>query len=227
MPRLKMQGLSGAFEFFDGQMDDYQLGLWVAEQCRGQGVVIHEHTKVAAVTPSGRVALENGGVCQFDRVVNVAGPSAEQLLASSGLSSPVNLDLIRGSHLVINRPCTQAYLLEVPSSRRIFFVLPWKGHMLIGTTEIRQALTASILCSDEEKKYLLAAYNEWMDDAIGVEDILESFAGLRPLLSSSNDPARVSREYVVHRNQCLVSVFGGKWTTSMALAEKVKNEVLK
>ncbi|MEI7456631.1 MAG: glycerol-3-phosphate dehydrogenase/oxidase [Nitrosomonadales bacterium] len=220
-PNLKADGLIGGYLFHDGQMDDYALGMWVADQCRQEGVKILENTSVQKVLPDGNLETQDGQHFQFDRIVNVAGPWAERLLQQSGIKYPVRLDLVRGSHLIVNRSCDHAYLLEVPGERRIFFVLPWKGKTMIGTTEVRQDLDEPISCSKEELSYLLKAYNHWMAIPVSEQDVIDTFAGVRPLLSSVDDPSRVTREYAIHRDGMIVNVFGGKWTTCCALADKV------
>lgn len=80
-----------------------------------------------------------------------------------------------------------------------------------------------ITCSEYEKAYLLDAYNHYRFDNITSASIVESFSGLRPLVKSAYDPTRASREYVIYRNNKLVTVLGGKWATSLALARKVSN----
>ena len=122
---------------------------------------------------------------------------------------------------MVKKSCTQAYLLEVPNERRIFFVLPWGGKTLIGTTEVRHHLDEPIECSKSESDYLISAYNHWMAEPIGHYDIESTFAGVRPLLKSADDPSRVTREYTIRREEKLINVFGGKWTTSCALADKI------
>lgn len=224
-PALKTDDLLGGFRYHDGQMDDHRLGLWVAEQCRQAGVVIKEGAAVGSVSPDGKLTLAKGEPMAFDQILNIAGPWAEKLLTDSGIEPQYRLDVVRGSHLVVACPCVHALLLEVPGDKRIFFVLPWKGNSLIGTTEVRQALEASIACSDEETDYLIKAYNHFHARSISAADILETFAGIRPLVKSSSDPTRARRDYAFQRDGKLLSVFGGKWTTSLALAEKLKRKV--
>ena len=226
-PQLKIQDLLGGFEFYDGQMDDYSLGMWVAEQCKISGVTILENTEVDTVSVDGALKTSDGEAYQFDKIVNVAGPWAEFLLQKSISGSPIKLDLIRGSHLIVKRSCKQAYLLEVPNERRIFFVLPWQEKTLIGTTEVRQNLDEPIECSKSESDYLIKAYNHWMAEPISESDIDSTFAGVRPLLTSEDDPSRVTREYAIRTDGKLISVFGGKWTTTCALAEKIMKVVTK
>lgn len=221
-PDLQPAGLLGAFLFFDGQMDDQQLGLWVAQQARQQGVRLHEHSPVQAVRPDGQLLLAKEAQWrQFDQVVNIAGPWANQLLEQSGLSSPQALDLVRGSHLLLPPVCQYGHMLEVPGEARIVFVLPFKGQTLLGTTEVRQLLTEPIRCSDAERQYLLNVYNHYFCTARAPADVQSEFAGVRPLLGGATDASKASREYAMHRQQQLLTVHGGKWTTARALAKQV------
>ncbi|NTU49945.1 MAG: glycerol-3-phosphate dehydrogenase/oxidase [Desulfobulbaceae bacterium] len=223
-PTLVKQNLLGGYEFSDGLMDDYTLGLWVAEEARKSGVAITEHCEVTSIDcEEGVLKTADGKTFRYDRVLNIAGPWAHQLLQRSGIEAPYMLDPIRGSHLVLDTPCNQAYLLEIPGERRIFFVLPWKGQTLLGTTEVRQSLDDQIVCSKEDKAYLLAAYRHYFPDRN--PEVVETFSGLRPLLYSAKDPSLATREYAFHRTGNLLTVFGGKWTTAMALAEKVTKAI--
>jgi glycerol-3-phosphate dehydrogenase len=110
-------------------------------------------------------------------------------------------------------------LLEVPGEHRIFFTLPWQGQTLLGTTEVRQGLDQPIVCSEQERNYLVEAYQYYWPKS--TPQVIGSFAGLRPLLKSAENPSHATREYAIHRSQKLITVLGGKWTTAMALAKKV------
>jgi glycerol-3-phosphate dehydrogenase len=177
-PRLNPSGLIGGWQFWDGQMDDLALGLWVAERAREAGVVLCEDA-----------------------------------------AAPFQIDPVRGSHLVLSDPTTHAYLVEVPGERRIAFLLPWKGGTLVGTTEVRQRLDEPIRADDREITYLSALYRHYLPGA--PMQITGTFAGLRPLIRSAVDPGRATREYALHREGRLLTVFGGKWTTARALATQV------
>jgi len=225
-PDIKQTGLLGGYQFYDGQMDDYQLGRWIAGEAIKTGATIHENQSVNRITTTGALWLASEDEPkQFDRIINVAGPWAEQLIKQSGLNLPYQLDLVRGSHLIANRTCTTPLFLEVPNQKRIYFVLPWKGQTLIGTTEVRQALNAPIECSKEEQDYLITAYNHYHNQPIQLEEITESFAGVRPLIKSKDNPSQATREYAIHQDSQLVTVLGGKWTTTLALARKVSKVV--
>jgi len=223
-PQLKPNGLKFGFSFVDGQMDDNVLGLWAANQCKGEGVNIHENTVVEKVDEDGHLWV-NGEEKEFDRIINIAGPWAEALLKASNISSKYQLDLVRGSHIVIDGELSHGYLLEVPHEDRIFFVLPYHGQILIGTTEVRQQIHEPIEPSKDEINYLIGAYNHYFEFQISNNDIGHTFTGVRPLIKSSDDPTNATREYEIESHGKLTSVFGGKWTTARQLGRKVCREV--
>jgi glycerol-3-phosphate dehydrogenase len=218
---LKMNILIKGFSYYDGQMDDYQLGLWAANQAEQyENLTIRENTIVTRVSNDGEV-INNGRIEQFDKIVNIAGPWAHQLLKDSDIHSDLELDLVKGSHIIINKKMEHGYLLEIPNERRIFFVLPYRDQTLIGTTEVRQLILDDIKPSQEEIKYLINAYNNYFLNQITELDVVNSFSGLRPLIKDALDPNKITREYAIQTNKNLISVFGGKWTTARQLAKKV------
>ena len=218
-PNLDSNGLQGGFEFSDGQMDDYALGMRVADQAKKSGVEIAEHTEVKVITSAGQVTVTSGDTHKYDRLINIAGPWAHQLMRQSEIETPFQLDLVRCSHIVLQHSCQQAYLLEAPIDRHLFFVFPWQGNTLVGTTEERQGLDEPIACSREEQDYLVDAWSHYFSNT--QPKIHEVFAGLRALLRSAQDPNKASREYAIHHSENLITVFTGKWATALALAEKV------
>lgn len=217
-PEFRHKQLRAVYSYWDGQMDDYQLGLWVADQVRESGGRIFEHTGIERVGVNGDVMTEFGDEQSFDRVINVAGPWAEHLLSQSGIRSDTHLDLLRGSHLLLDREIDRAFTLEVPGERRVIFVLPYQGKTLLGTTEVRQQLDEPVIVSEEERDYLLHVYQYYFPNQ-ELPEVLDSFAGVRPLLKSHSNPNKASREYAIERQGKLTTVFGGKWTTARALAE--------
>lgn len=53
----------------------------------------------------------------------------------------------------------------------------------------------------------------------------ESFAGVRPLIAQPGNPSANTREHAIERHGRVVSVFGGKWTTSRLLGEQLADEL--
>jgi glycerol-3-phosphate dehydrogenase len=216
---LRGDNLKGGYRYLDGQMDDYRLGLWAADEAQQAGVTVREHCAVSRVDATGTLVVNGAEEC-FDTIINAAGPWAESLLKASGLSASVALDTVRGSHLLLDRPLSQGYLLEVPGERRVVFVLPYQRRTLIGTTELRQDPDAPVECSAEEETYLLALYNHYFCTRATSADVVGRFAGIRPLIRSADDPNRALRDYQFDAHGRILTVFGGKWTTAPSLARE-------
>ena len=225
-PEFSKSGLLAVFSYSDGQMDDKELGLLLADELKSKGCRLFENSSVSRLESDGTIHLESGECYQFDKVINVAGPWAKTLLQQSKMTSETRLDLIRGSHIIIERPLASGFILEVPNEERVFFVLPHHGRTLVGTTEVRQRVDEPIKASQEEIDYLLGAYQHYFDNGVNETDIVGHYAGLRPLLISHKNPNKASREYAIEKNGEVISVFGGKWTTSRALGEKLARQYL-
>lgn len=220
---LARHGLRGVFSYFDAQMDDSALGLWAADQARQAGVAMTDHTEVLCISADGEVVSSRGSH-RFDVIVNAAGPWAKQMLERSGIVSTTRLDLVRGSHLVVRRGLSAGFALQRPGDSRLVFALPYHGHhgrTLIGTTEVRQSLLDPIECSAEERQYLLSSYNMFFAKPIEESDIETTFAGVRPLVDAGLSSHEQRRGATVETRDRVVTIFGGKWTTSRALGREV------
>jgi len=215
-PGLSADGLVGAWAFFDAQMDDYALGNWVIEQFRQLGGELVTDFEVRDL------AVLDG----FDRIVNATGPWAMQLRETMPGKPSYTLDWVRGSHIVLDRVCPAAMLLEVPGSSRIFFVLPYKGRTLVGTTEVRQSGPNNPGPSEDEIRYLLDAHNHYLAPAAMRCDVVEAFSGVRPLLRSADNPSKATREWAFERTGNVLHIYGGKWTTAKLQGDEAANRIL-
>jgi len=225
-PDLECSELLGAWQFWDGQMDERALGRWVLNQARSAGAAIHEGITVQQLTATGQISTE-AGEAHFDWLVNAAGPWALRLLQRSGLVTDIRLDLVRGSHLLVpvlsglSLP-SQGLFVEVQGTTRIAFLLPYQGQLWMGTTEEQQSLEEPISASESERELLqdLVARHlpAWAETARQKGCF---FVGLRPIVHSADDVSRASRDAVFRRHGQLITVFGGKWTTARALAERL------
>ena len=224
------EGLRGGFSYWDAQVDDFALVRAVVRSAARDGVEVREQTRVDALRRDGKnwiVRTNHGDERRYDLIVNAAGPWMNELLRANGIRARYVLSLVRGSHIVLDRPAGEAgVLLQSKSDRRVFFVLPWKGGTLVGTTEVvhREPLD-SVAPSDEEIAYLIERFNQYFRDPIGPGDVVSAFAGVRPLVGRAANPGAIARDYRVVRSGNLVNVFGGKMTTFMSLARKVAMRV--
>ncbi len=164
-------------------------------------------------------------------VVNAAGPWVDSVLDATGERFPRLIGGTKGSHIIVSRfkgAPRDAFYVEAESDGRPFFILPWNGLFLIGTTDIRYEEDLSrVRASAEEVDYLLAETNRVFPDAgLGVGDVHYAYAGIRPLPRRAHGPeSAITRKHIIksHRRAAhgLLSVVGGKLTTYRSLAEQV------
>ena len=220
-PCLKRERLLGGYLFEDGQMDDYALGNWALDRIVERGAVVRRHCPILCVDTAGGVVTDRGRE-QFDAVVNACGPWAGELLDRSGIARQHRLELVRGSHLLVAGRIDCGFLLESPDDGRPCFVLPYGDYTLVGTTEVRQSLDEPIVCSAGERAYLTRLYNAWFEPDLDAAGSITSFAGVRPLVAAAGGNLHaLTRESAIEVHGRLVSIFGGKWTTSRQLGVRV------
>ena len=222
-------GLRGGFVYYDAQVDDYALARLVVDSAVHEGATVREETRVVSLRRNGKewIVGTSSGDERFDFVVNAAGPWMNALLAENRIRSRYRLSLVRGSHLVLKHRVAEAgMLLQSVSDRRVFFVLPWKGTTLVGTTEVmHDGSLENVSATDPEIDYLIARFNRYVRDPIGRDEIASTFAGVRPLVGRSTNPSALARDYRLERRGNLLNVFGGKMTTFRSLAEKAAMRV--
>lgn len=230
------EGLRGGFSYWDAQVDDFALVRTVVRCAARDGVEVREQTRVDALRhDSDRwiVRTESGEERRFPLIVNAAGPWMNELLRANDIPAAYVLSLVRGSHLVLTRRAGDiGLLLQSTSDRRVFFVLPWKGITLVGTTEVVQSEPLDgVHASEDEIDYLLARYNRYFRTPLSRRDVARTFAGVRPLVGRAfigraiagraTKPSAIGRDSRVVRDRNVINVFGGKMTTFMALARRV------
>ena len=223
---LVREGLRGGFSYRDAQTDDYALARTVVASAIAEGATVREETRVVSLRRNGKewiVTTAGGAAQRFDFVINAAGPWMNGFLAENRIRSRYRLSLVRGSHLVLKQQLADAgMLLQSFSDRRVFFVLPWKGTTLVGTTEVmHQSSLEHVQATDAEIDYLVARFNRYVSQPISHDDIASTFAGVRPLVGRATNPSAIARDYRLERRGNLLNVFGGKMTTFRSLADKV------
>ncbi len=219
-------GLRGGFSYWDAQVDDFALVRTVIASAIRDGATVRERTRIDSVQRDGEewiLRTEHGDEPRFDLVVNAAGPWMNELLRANGIDAPYVLSLVRGAHIILTHAISNTgLLLQSTTDRRVFFVLPWKGTTLVGTTEVVQETPPDLAhASAEEVEYLIQRFNRYFRTPIGQADVQSAFAGVRPLVGRATNPSAIGRDFRVVREGNLINVFGGKMTTFMALARKV------
>ena len=236
-PFLAPDGLKSGFRYGDCQEDDARLCLTVVAAAQSAGVVTANRVEaISLIEHEGRVSgaevrdTETGEHWSMKAAATVTttGPWTPQLL---GAVSP-KVKLVAGTHLVLPAipDCHSAFLLTAPQDGRVFFVIPWYGRTLVGTTESQVTVAEDAKPSDAEERYLLAAANAWLP-GVGwtANDVLARFAGVRALQAQATENlSAVTREFVI-KTPCagLIAPIGGKYTTARSDAAEIVDAVLR
>lgn len=239
-PGLKSIGLLGGAAYSDAQMDDARLCLEVIlSACRDGAVAANYLPVIGLEKIQGRIR----GVWAKDRqsgreilirarqVLNATGPWVDSIRRMAGEASGPSLQPTKGVHLLApGRKWTSAMLLLHPRDGRVFFVIPWMGKTLIGTTDtFTPARPDELQVTSEDVAYLQEGFNAYFQPGLSSHEVLGAFAGLRPLLKTRpGEPSAISREWRLWQDPSgLWSVAGGKYTTFRSMARRIVNEMSK
>lgn len=227
--------LTTGFAYSDCFVDDARLVVLNARDAAGHGARISIGAEMRNAKRNGHhwiVRLDHNGRQEdvaAHVLVNAAGPWAADILGRAGIvGKSASLRLVKGSHIVVPRLYSgqQAYILQ-NDDRRVIFVIPYEGKFsLIGTTDVPfTGKCEDIAIDPTEIDYLCRAVSRWFAKPVLANDVLWSYAGVRPLYDDGEpDAAAVTRDYVLEVDAedgapPLLSVFGGKLTTYRRLAE--------
>lgn len=240
-PILDESKFSQFFSFWDGQTDDLAMARRVAESSALLGGRISEHTRAVKMWPT-----ENGWNVEIQTpqgelrtigamyIFNACGPWAGEFLSASQITDSVRGVNNRGSHIVTgDLGLKSALFLQSPEDGRIFFVIPWLGSTLIGTTEeLHDTGADDVHATDQEISYLLENTNRYLKQKITENMIQTTYAGLRWLaIERGQSLSKTSRSHVITemsaaRGLCL-TLYGGKYSTYRSLAREVGDRIVK
>ncbi|WP_408837155.1 glycerol-3-phosphate dehydrogenase [Acidocella sp.] len=226
------------FTYADCWVEDSRLVVLNAMDAAERGAQINTRCKLLSARPEGGLwlARTEAGPIAARAMVNAAGPwVAEVLSRKLGRNTENNVRMIKGSHIVTKRlyEGEEAFILQNPDGR-IVFVIPYERNFsLIGTTDVPfDADPDKVEISPEETAYLCAAVSRYFRKPVTPADVVWSYAGVRPLYDDNATEAKaVTRDYVLdlthdEATPPLLSVFGGKITTSRKLAEHALEKLL-
>ena len=202
--------------FFDGSMDDMSLGSKLIQSARNLNINLLENTEV---TNFDRNGIIDG--CKFDKIILAVGPWSKILLEQNNIESQRDIDFIKGSHLVVDRKIISGLMFSSICKSRYIFALPYNGGTLLGTTEEKVKHPDDAKISRIERDYLIDSFNQILKKPISVSEIISSYSGVRPLIKSKDNYHKSSRDFYIQENKSLLTIFGGKWTTSPSIARKI------
>jgi glycerol-3-phosphate dehydrogenase len=243
---VEPEGLVGAAIYYDAQVEFAErLVLENAISAVEHGAEVVTYARV------NEFGIEEGMVRRIDFtneltgahqsvagkiIINAAGPWVDQLLEKTGTSAPRMIGGTKGSHIIVapfaGAPLTAIYV-EANADERPFFIIPWNGNYLIGTTDIRyRGDLDDVEIGVEEVDYLVSETNRVIPTAsLDRSKILYTYSGVRPLpFTDDKDEESITRRHFIRQHRRpgnLLSIIGGKLTTYRSLAEETVDIVFR
>jgi glycerol-3-phosphate dehydrogenase len=233
-PGISADGLIGGVEYFDAQMDDARICLENVLMADLNGAVVANYLEVKDIIKDKdqhAIGVKTKDILsgqQMDifasKIIVTAGPWSDELIQKDVPHSIKRLRPTKGVHIVYRGEISpSAFLLQSRQDKRIFFVIPFKGNSLIGTTDTdHQQSPDSVKVEEADIQYLLQeAGRVFPNINFDRSKIITTFAGVRPLVADKGDPSRISRKHSIETNPSgICFVMGGKYTTYRAIAEE-------
>ncbi len=236
LPTIEPDGLLGGVIYYDGQFDDARLAIAMAQTAADEGATLLNYFEVTdLVKEEGEVRgvrardAETGRAHEIPAkvVINATGVFTDSVRRMDDPDARPMIQPSQGVHIVLEKsflPGEAAIMVPKTDDGRVLFAIPWHGRVVVGTTDTPvEEATAEPRPLAEELSFLLTHAARYLTKDPAPEDVLSTFAGLRPLVSAGGEggnTASISRDHTLHiARSGLVTITGGKWTTYRKMAE--------
>ena len=230
------------FEYSDCWVDDARLVVLNARDAADRGAEIKVRTRFISAKPKDGYWVANvkdmhdGKTKRIHArvLINAGGPWVKSIIEDQlNTDTPENIRLVRGSHIVVPKiyDHDRAYFFQIADGRLVFTIPYENDFTLIGTTDAdHKGDPANPQCSPEEAAYLCDVVSKNFKKKISTDDIVWTYAGVRPLHDNEDGDAKsASRDYEIKTREIdgtpLINIFGGKITTYRKLSEEVVAEL--
>ena len=257
-PGLEPRGLTGGVRYEECHLySSERMTLAVVQAAAAAGAVVANYVEVSGFLRAGeRISgvrardrlpvLARGGdgvgepefEIQAKLVANITGPWAPQVDALLNRQPARRFALSKGCHLV-TRPITRSGAVAFATAHkhegivnrggRHFFVIPWRGCSLIGTTNVPYSGDpAAVGVTEKDVSDFLVELNAGFPaGALTRGDVRHAFAGLYPLVDKEvrSEVYQGASKYEIYDHapdgvQGLITVIGAKYTTARNLARQ-------
>jgi glycerol-3-phosphate dehydrogenase len=248
VPRLRADGLRAGALYHDSETDDARLTIENIVDAADHGAVVANYARIRSFRldkrKSNGVPVVEAAELEDRRTgrryeissrywVNATGPWVDYVRGLlPGFDGSKTVRLTKGTHIVIPPVAGDfAMFAAILPGKRIFVMIPWHGQALLGTTDTDYEGDPAGVCPDtEDVEYLLGAINRVLQEPLKTDDVIGAYAGLRALaIQPGASPSENTREYRFHQDPWaanLITVCGGKLTTSRSLGEKLVDLVV-
>ncbi len=251
-------GVQGAAQYFDAQAEYAErlclenvlsaqaAGATVLNYVRITGLV-REGDRISRLTCKDELSEETFTLQTNSQtvIVNTSGPWVDQVCRqgerdhqAAPIGTKQKIGGTKGSHIIVDTfpgAPEAAFYVEALSDNRPFFILPFLGQCLIGTTDLRfEGDLDKVKADNDEIDYLLLETNKIFPAArLSRDSVKFTYSGVRPLpYNDSKNPGAVSRNHLLYDHSSdgvvnMVSLIGGKLTTHRRVGEEMVDWVYK
>jgi glycerol-3-phosphate dehydrogenase len=255
MPTLNAERLSSAYLYFDATADDVRLTLAVVRSAIERDAVALNYCGVTALNKDASGSLIGARVRTHDgesfdvrarSVVNATGVWGDAIRRMDVGGDSTTIRPAKGIHITVPWELVRndiAVVIPVPGDKRSLFVVPQMPnadgsyrYTYVGTTDTDyRGSIDDPQCTQEDVDYCLRALNKAVSAGrpITRDDVIGTWAGLRPLVATSDGEAGKGRTADLSRRHKLivsesgmVTITGGKLTTYRKMAQHTVDAVL-
>lgn len=241
-PSFREDYLVGGFMYFDARVDDARLTLAVARTAAFHGAAVANHCKAVAVTRDAHGKADGAVVHADGREIRVAARAVVMATGvwlrdwdgrKQGQEKALHVRPAKGVHvaipwLKIRNDCTVT--IPVPGRSRRATITRWGNVSYLGTTdEDYEGSLDEVHCTRRELDFLLEGARSALKTELQPEDVVGSIAGCRPLVGPPGGKTmEMKRNHEIQvADDGLVTIVGGKLTTSRHMAEQTVDTVQK
>ncbi len=235
----------GGFIYAEGVVDDGRLVIENILSGKGNSSIALNYAEVIFVEFDDKSAVSakvrdkiTGEEFQvkFKMLINTAGPWVGNVLRMmenryEEIDELIKmLKLSKGTHIIVKKdlyPEDVALAIRSPLDKRQVFVIPRGDVVIIGTTEIYyDGDISNPKPTEDEINYLIESVKRYVPN-LKRNDVINAYAGIRPLFGKGNDLGKINREYKIIKNDNVINVVGGKITTYRTVAKKIAEIIIK
>ncbi len=244
-PAIRPDALTGSIVYYDARVDDARLVVTLVRTAVRYGALAVNRTQVVGLTKdaSGRVDgadlrdLETGHDLHVAAraVINATGVWTEKSQSLAGSGGGLKVLASKGIHIVVPKDRIASSVgIFLRTEKSVLFIIPWKRYWVIGTTDTAYHEDRREPVADaSDIDYILDHANSVLAKPLTRDDIIGTFAGLRPLLQpgtldgDETKSTKVSREHTVtEAAPGLTVIAGGKLTSYRQMAQDAVDFVL-
>jgi glycerol-3-phosphate dehydrogenase len=239
IPTIKKDGLTGGVIYYDGQFDDARFSINLAQTIIDYEGVALNYMKVTALKKdkdgliNGVQAMDmlNGQKFDIDAraVINATGVFTDAVIQMDEPGKRKAIVPSQGIHIVLDKQfldCDHAIMIPKTEDGRVLFAVPWRGKVVVGTTDtLIKEPSLEPRALEEEINFVLSTAAKYLTRPPKRSDVRSIFAGLRPLSAPKEEGKKTKEISRGHKITValsgLITVTGGKWTTYRKMGQDI------